>query len=125
MCLAFLHGEAIVFGILLIAVVFWPSALALIVWKQRYVRQYKLQVVFGYLLLVAVSCLLLLSYDTDFFGFVFATALTLPWCLLLPQLLGEDLAFPASVFLCGVINAVLFYLGASLLIKSGTRSAAG
>ncbi len=125
MYLAFLHGEAIVFGIFLIAAVFWPSALVLVVWKWRSVRQYKFQVVVGYLLLVAVSCLMLLSYDTDFFGFIFATALTLPWCLLLPQSLGEDLAFAVSVFLCGVISAVVFYLGASLLIKSDTRSAAG
>ena len=125
MCLALFHGEAIVFGILLIALVFWPSALALVVWKWRYLRQYRLRFIVVYLLFVAISCLMLLSYNADFFGFIFATALTLPWSLLLPGSLGEDFAFGASLFLCGVLNSFLFYLGASLLIKSDTRSAAG
>jgi len=125
MCLALFHGEAIVFGILLIALVFWTSALALLVWKWRYLRQYRLRFIVGYLLFVAISSLLVLSYDTDFFGFIFATALTLPWSLLLPGSLGGDFTLAASLFLCGALNSVLFYLGASLLTKSDTRSAAG
>ena len=124
MCLAFLHGETILFGMLLIAFVFWGTALALVVWKWRYLRMYRLRVIVAYLLLLAVPCLLLLSNSTDFFGFIFASALTLPWSLLLPGWLGEDLALAVSLFLCGVLNSVLFYLAASL-IPSPTRDAAG
>jgi hypothetical protein len=126
MCLAFLHGESIVFGIFIIGVLFWISALALLVWKWRYLAERLWQVSAGYLLLVAVFCLLLLSYSTDFIGFIFGTALTLPWALFVPKLLGavENPGLAASFFLCGVINVALFYFGVSLLRTNQSRNAA-
>lgn len=126
MYLALFHGEAIVFGILLAGVLFWLSALALFVWKWRYVTEHKLQVIGLYLLLVAVLCSPLLSLDSDFLGFILGTALTLPWSLFMPALLGvvENPALAASLFFCGVINAVLFFLG-GLLLQRQIQSAAG
>lgn len=129
MYFAFLHGEYLVFGMLLVGLLFWSSVLALFVWKWRYISQHKFLVAVVYLLLVAVSCLLLLSDEGGFFGFILANGLTLPWTLVVPQLLGVDgdSAYAASLFLCGVINAVLFYFLARLLMKrlSDTRNAAG
>jgi hypothetical protein len=127
MCLAFLHGESIVFGIFLVGVLFWPTAIALFVWKWRYLTQHSWRVIFCYLLLVAVSSLPLLSYDSDFFGFILGTAFTLPWALFVPQLLGVvgNPALAASLFLCGAINSALFYFASYLLRGRRTRNPAG
>jgi hypothetical protein len=119
MYLAFLHGESIVFGFLLVAVVFWPTALALCIWKRRSLGQYRRPIIAAYLLLVAISSAALLSYDSDFFGFIFGTALTLPWSLFVPSMFGvvQNWAVAGWLFLCGLLNAGLFYVAISLLIR--------
>ena len=126
MFLAIFHGEAIVFGMLLAGLVFWVSAFALLVLKWRYLADYKLQIVIGYLLLVAASCLPILS-DSDFFGFIISSGLTLPWSFFVPAWLGVEgnPALAASLSLCGMINAALFYLLVSLFLKGRSRTAAG
>ncbi len=124
MCLALLHGETIVLAILLIGVLFWPSTLALFVWKWRYLTKYKVQVCIGYLLLVVIFSLLIRTHEIDFTA-LFGVVLTLPWVLFVPSMLGITANPTASLFLSGLINAVLFYFGSNWLKKRHSKSAAG
>src|SRR2546423_6793191 len=120
----FLHGESIVFGMLIAALFFWAGAGALFVWKWRYLINHRLVVVVGYLLLVIPPCLLILSHDSDFLGFILGTAFTLPWSFFVPELLlqvSEGRGLAASLFLCALLNAAVFYCGASLLKVRNVR----
>ena len=117
MYLAYLHGEAIVFGLLLTSLIFWSAAITFMIWRWRYVVAHRLKVVSGYLLLVALPCLALLSYKNGFFSLIFGTAFTLPLSFFLPELMldvVEGHALAGILFLCGMVNAAVLYLIASL-----------
>ena len=117
MYLAFLHGEAIVFGLLLTSLIFWSAAIIFLIWRWRYVVAHRLKVVIGYLLLVALPCLALLRDENGLSGFIFGTAFTLPLSFFLPELIldvVESRALAGILFLCGVVNAAVLYLIASL-----------
>ena len=100
MFLALLHGETIVFGILLIGGLFWLSTFALFVWKRRYVAKHKVQFSIGYLILVAIFSLLSPSHDFDFIA-LFGVAITLPWSFFLPSVLGITAKLTASLLCAG------------------------
>jgi hypothetical protein len=109
---------------LLIGVLFWLSTFALFIWKWRYVANHNVQITIGYLLIVAIFSLLIRSHEYDFIALV-GVALTLPWVFFVPSALGIAANPTASLFLCGLINASLFYFGSSWLKKLHPTRAAG
>jgi hypothetical protein len=116
MCLAFLHGEYIVYGMFLASIVAIAIA-AFVGWLWwKFTSRSAIRLVIGYLFVAVPPCLISLSDASSFLWFLlsFAVASPLSFLFLLGIFSIPDDSTLAKVLLsAAVINAVVIYLKAS------------
>jgi len=113
---AFIIGEFIIVGVLILGFIFWAVVVGFLIWQWHHAVVHRLQYAAGYLMLVVLPCLAFLIPQTRVFSIIFGMIFTLPLGFFAPWLLREAIenyALPAILFLCGVANAAAFYLIAS------------
>jgi hypothetical protein len=110
MCLAYFHGEGILFSFLIHGFFVFVGSAALIFGLLKYKSKVGAYVAIGYVGLIGVCVFISHQFNNPLTESI-TTLLTLPWSLVLPCYNLDDSCplSPAVSFICAELNAAVIY----------------